>query len=130
MLSGSATFLKRPPQHVSVLRVSAKKKNRQEIAEEAMVNVFKPSEKNLYGDYVVELLNKCAKSRVKPVGPNYSSDLIMCIGKTMNFCYDLRVQLERQVKTGCLSGDHKSQNIQGDLVKIIRGLQKAEVFEH
>ena len=43
---------------------------------------------------------------------------------------DVQVQLERQVKIDCLPGDHKSQNIQGDLVKIIRELQKAEVFKH
>ena len=67
---------------------------------------------------------------VKLVGPNRSLDLIMCIGKTTMFCYDVQVQVERQVKIDCLPGDHKSQNIQGDLVKIIRELQKAEEFKH
>ena len=85
--------------------------------------------KSLDGDYVMELMNKYAKSRVKLVGPTHSPELIMRIGKTMMFCHDVQVQLERQVKADFLSRDHTSQNVHDDLLNVVGELQKTEVFK-
>ena len=105
-------------------------RQREQVVWNRFISLSGGKGKNLDGDYVMELLNKYAKSRVRLVGPNHSSELVMRIGKTMMFCHDVQVQLERQVKTDFLSRDHTSQNVQGDLMKIIGELQKAQVFKN
>ncbi|XP_061176933.1 uncharacterized protein LOC133185634 [Saccostrea echinata] len=92
------------------------------------VNLSGGRGKNLDGDYVMELLNKYAKARVKLIGPNHSHETVLRIGKTMMFCHDISRNLECQVGAAPISRDHKAQDTTGDLTKLVRELQRANVF--
>jgi hypothetical protein len=84
--------------------------------------------RNLDGDYVMELLNKYAKSRVKLIGPNHSPQTVLRIGKTMMFCHNISRNLEQEVGAAAVSRDHTAQDVTSDLEKLVSELQKATVF--
>ncbi|KAK3098063.1 hypothetical protein FSP39_015784 [Pinctada imbricata] len=86
--------------------------------------------KNLDGDYVMELLNKYAKSRVKLIGPNHTPDAVLRIGKTMMFCHDVSRNLENEIGAAPVSRDHKAQDVTSDMQKTVSELLKAKVFHH
>jgi hypothetical protein len=92
------------------------------------INLSGGQYKNLDGDYVMELLNKYAKSRVKLLGPNHSSETVMRIGKTMMFSHEVTHNLENEVKAAPVSRDHKFQDKKADLLKLVGILKNARVF--
>ena len=92
------------------------------------INLSGGSGKNLDGDYVIELMNKYAKSRVKLIGPNHSPETVMRIGKTMMFCHDVTRHLECEIGADPMSRQHIAQDTTGDLTKIVLELRKANVF--
>lgn len=54
-------------------------------------------DKNLDGDYVMELMNKYAKGGVKLYGPNQTPEVVNRIGKTMMFYHNVNEKLEREI---------------------------------
>ncbi len=50
--------------------------------------------KHLDGDYVMELLNKLAKGRIKGLGPNHNANSVDMISKTLMFAHDVEMQLK------------------------------------
>ncbi|XP_061165566.1 uncharacterized protein LOC133174462 [Saccostrea echinata] len=92
------------------------------------INLSGGKGRNLDGDYVMELLNKYAKSRVKLVNQNHSPELVKRIGKTMMFCHDVNHHLEKQIQGVPISRKHVSQDSTSDLQKVVRELQNADVF--
>ena len=104
-------------------------RHRHQVIWNRFVNLSGGRGKNLDGDYVMELLNKYAKGRVKLVGPNHSAELVMRIGKTIMYCHDIQVRLERQVRAECLSRDHSTQDTHNNLLKLVGELSEAEVFK-
>ena len=104
-------------------------RHREQVTWNRFISLSGGKGRNLDGDYVMELLNKYAKSRVKLIGPTHSPEIVMRIGKTMMFCHDVQVQLERQVRADFLSRDHTRQNLHDDLMKVVAELKKADVFK-
>lgn len=68
---------------------SSQKKQRQQIIWNRFVNLSGGQDKNLDGDYVMELMNKYAKGRVKLLGPTQTPEEVDRIGKTMMFCHNV-----------------------------------------
>lgn len=93
------------------------------------INLSGGSSKNLDGDYVMELLNKYAKSRVKLINQNHTPELVQRIGKTMMYCHDINDHLEKEIHSSPISRKHVSQDTQSDLQKVVAELQNAEVFK-
>lgn len=69
-------------------------KQRHQIIWNRFVNLSGRQHKNLDGDYVMELMNKYAKGRVKLLGPNKTPEVVDRIGKTMMFCHNVNEKLE------------------------------------
>lgn len=84
---------------------------------------------NLDGDYVMELLNRYAKSRIKLLGPNHNETCVERIGKTMMFCHEIQDKLEQQISVAPLSRKHTPQSLHHDRNTIIQQLKNSCVFQ-
>lgn len=67
------------------------------------INLSGGNGKNPDGDYVMEVLNKYAKSRVKLVNQNHTPELVKRIGKTMMFCHNINHYLEKEINSAPVS---------------------------
>ncbi len=86
--------------------------------------------KNLDGDYVMERLNKLAKSKVRKLGPNHTSEMVMRIGKTLQFCYDVMKHFEVQIQVAPIGRTHKDRDLVRDRNLLIEELHnRVKVFE-
>lgn len=81
-------------------------KQRHQIVWNRFVNVSGGQDKNLDGDYVMELMNKYAKGRVKVLGPNQTPEVVDRIGKTMMFCHNVKEKLEREIGVHPVGNTH------------------------
>lgn len=86
-------------------------KQRHEVIHNRFINLKGGDGNNLDGDYVMELLNKYAKQRVKLLGPNHSSEVLERIGKTMMATKTIEENLHSQLKLAPVSGFHPAQNL-------------------
>ncbi|CAC5391207.1 unnamed protein product [Mytilus coruscus] len=71
-----------------------------------------------------------AKSRVKLLGPNQSSEVINRIGKTMMTCHNIQEKLENSLNVSLSSGFHKKQDLERDRASIIKHLKEGKVFSN
>lgn len=86
---------------------------------------------NLDGDYVMELLNKLAKNKIKNLGPNHTPEMVMRIGKIFMFCHDITRNFEKQLGIAPSGHGHTNQNITKDHNLMITELHtKVKVFDH
>ena len=104
-------------------------RQRHQVIWNIFLNLSGGEGKNLDGDYVMELLNKYAKSRIKQLGPNHSPEVVDTIGKTMIFCHDINVTLEKQFGVAAVSRKHQRQNLVSDRNRIICQLKERNVFQ-
>lgn len=104
-------------------------RHKHQIIWNRFVNLSGGHGRNLDGDYVMELLNKYAKSRIKLIGSDHTPEIVKRIGKTMMFCHDVNQNLEMQVGAKPISRHHQSQDTKKDLLMLVCELQKAEVFK-
>lgn len=105
-------------------------RQRHQIVFNRFVNLKGGEGNNLDGDYVMELLNRYAKSRVKLLGPNQSSEVINRIGKTMMTCHNIQEKLENSLNVSPSSGFHKKQDLERDRASIIKHLKEGKVFSN
>ena len=85
---------------------------------------------NLDGDYVMELLNNLAKSKIRGLGPNHTAEMVMRIGKTLMFCHDVTKHFERQIGAAPLGRTHKDQDLARDRNVMIEELHgRMNVFD-
>ena len=105
-------------------------RQRQQVMHNRFVNLSGREGHNLDGDYVMELLNRYAKSRIRLLGPNHSADCVDRIGKTMMFCHDIQEKLEHQIKVAPSSRFHKGQNLTKDRDEILKQLRAARVLKY
>ncbi|XP_062610556.1 uncharacterized protein LOC134272329 [Saccostrea cucullata] len=104
-------------------------RQRQQVISNRFVNLHGGEGHNLEGDYVMELLNRYAKSRIKLLGPNHTESCVERIGKTMMFCHDIQDKLEKQINVAPLSREHTPQSLQRDRNTIIQQLINSRVFQ-
>lgn len=103
-------------------------RQRLQVVQNRFVNLHGGEGHNLDGDYVMELLNRYAKSRIKLLGPNHSEESVDRVGKTMMFCHNIQEKLEEQIKVAPLSRKHTPQSLSKDRIKVINQLCQAQVF--
>lgn len=103
-------------------------KQRHQIIWNRFVNLSGGTDKNLDGDYVMELLNKYAKSRVKLLGPNQTPEVVDRIGKTMMFCHNVNEKLERELGVHRAGIRHAYRDKTEDVKAVVNQLQNANVF--
>ena len=70
------------------------------------------------GDYVIELMNKYAKSRVKLTAPKHSPETVMKIDKTV-FCQDITHHRKCEIIADPVSRQHKASESDTWLAKMI-----------
>lgn len=104
-------------------------RQREQIVHNRFVNLSGGEGKNLDGDYVMELLNRYAKSRVKLLGPNHSPEIVDRIGKTMMVCHRIQENLEKSLKIPPTSSSHTKQSLDKDRLTIIKALKDGQVFK-
>ncbi|CAC5406573.1 unnamed protein product [Mytilus coruscus] len=104
-------------------------RQREQIVHNRFVNLSDGEGKNLDGDYVMELLNRYAKSRVKLLGPNHSPEIVDRIGKTMMVCHRIQENLEKSLKIPPSSSSHSKQTLDKDRLSIIKQLKDGQVFK-
>ena len=95
----------------------------------SFVNLSGGRDRNLEGDYVMELLVRTAKKRIKRLGPNHKPSTVNKIGQTGNFCHDVGRSMEKQVGVACISRSHTVTDNSKDFEKILDCLRKADVFK-
>ena len=83
---------------------------------------------NLEGDYVMELLVRSAKQRIKQLGPNHSSEAVNRIGQVAMFCNETRKRIDKQCGIGLSSGKHAQLDKSKDIQKIVGRLLETKVF--
>lgn len=85
---------------------------------------------NLDGDYVMELLNKLAKSKIRGLGPNHTPEMVMRVGRTLMFCHDVTKQLEKQIGVSPFGRKHTDQDQARDRNIMIEELHtRVRVFQ-
>jgi len=95
------------------------------------VNLTGGEGNNLDGDYVLELQNNLAKSKIKTLGPNHTPEMVMRIGKTMMFSHEVTRCLGSQLGVAPISRTHTSQETTRDKHLIIEELHLiAKVFHY
>lgn len=107
---------------------SSQKKQRQQIIWNRFVNLSGGQDKNLDGDYVMELMNKYAKGRVKLLGPTQTPEEVDRIGKTMMFCHNVNEKLEREIGVHPGGNTHAQMDKRQDIRAIVNQLKNADVF--
>ena len=110
-------------------------RQRQQVIHNKLVNLSGREGHNLDGDYVMELLNRYAKSRMRLFGPKLSADCVDRIGKTMMPLYSRNIhyiqeKLEHQIKVAPSSRFHKDQNLTKDRDEILNKLRAARVLKY
>ncbi|XP_033738678.1 uncharacterized protein LOC117326153 isoform X3 [Pecten maximus] len=103
-------------------------KQRHQIIWNRFVNLSGGKDKNLDGDYVMELLNKYAKGRVKLLGPNQTPEIVDRIGKTMMFCHNVNEKLEREIGVHPAGIHHAQRDKTQDIKAVVNQLKNANVF--
>ncbi|XP_070551390.1 uncharacterized protein [Ptychodera flava] len=78
---------------------------------------------NLDGDYVMELLNRLAKKRIKTLGPNHTAQAVMMIGKTLMCTNDIEKHMLREMNLAPESRAHTKQSVSTDLGKMFDELK-------
>lgn len=103
-------------------------KQRHQIIWNRFVNLSGGQDKNLDGDYVMELMNKYAKGRVKLLGPNQTPEVVDRIGKTMMFCHNVNEKLEREIGVHPGGNTRAQMDKREDIRAIVNQLKNADVF--
>jgi hypothetical protein len=103
-------------------------KQRYQVIWNRFVNLSGGEDKNLDGDYVMELLNKYAKGQVKLLGPNQTPEIVDRIGKTMMFCHNVNEKLEREIGAHRGGTAHASRDKTQDVRAVVNQLKNADVF--
>lgn len=103
-------------------------KQRHQVIWNRFVNLSGGKDKNLDGDYVMELLNKYAKGRVKLLGPNQTPEVVDRIGKTMMFCHNVNEKLEREIGVHPGGTAHAQRDKTQDIRAVVNQLKNADVF--
>jgi L1 cell adhesion molecule like protein len=102
-----------------------------QIIHNRFVNLAGGEGKNLDGDYVMELLNNLAKSKIKNLGPNHTPEMVMRIGKTVMFCHEVAKLIEFQMGVPPTSRKHTQQKAIRDRGLILEEIvDKAKVFTY
>jgi L1 cell adhesion molecule like protein len=94
----------------------------QQIIHNRFVNLTGGEGNNLDGDYVMELLNNKAKQKIKQLGPNHTPQMVMQIGKTLNFCHDVAKNVEYQMNVAPISREKTIQSLHHDRMLVLEEL--------
>ena len=103
----------------------------QQVLHNRFVNLSGGEGNNLDGDYVMELLNNKAKQKIKQLGPNHTPEMVMQIGKTLNFCHDVAKNVEYQMNVAPISREKTIQSLNHDRMLVLEELvDNAHVFTY
>ncbi|XP_071172881.1 uncharacterized protein [Mytilus edulis] len=104
-------------------------RQRHEVIHNRFINLRGGEGHNLDGDYVMKLLNKYAKQRVKLLGPNHSAEVVERIGKTMMAINAIEENLHSQLKLAPVSAFHRTQKLDKDRKTLVKQLVDVNVFK-
>ena len=85
--------------------------------------------KNLEGDYVMELLVRSAKKRIKRLGPNHSASTVNMIGQVASYFHEVTRQFQNRIGVAPASRKHTVTDNSQDLHKMIHRLNECNIFE-
>lgn len=103
----------------------------QQVMWNRFVNLSGGEGHNLDGDYVMELLNRLAKTRIKSLGPNHTPKVVDRIGKTVMFCSQLEQHMTVELDIPPTSRKHTSADLANDRRIILDELRfRSHVFQY